>query len=123
MTSADVQVSNITKIWPLVEKLDEFDRHMTKLLATYRKLQTRLKCKSYEALYHAAVSQPRHTLPANSKYSRQHSMKYLRIRYTIIYSEWLTGNTTLKTKDNTSLTINQKLIFAHAMKIYGGLEV
>jgi hypothetical protein len=31
---------------------------ITKLLATYRKFQTTLKCRSYEAPYHAVVSKP-----------------------------------------------------------------
>jgi len=48
------------KIWPVGDELDETDRQpdMTKLLATYSKLQTRLRCKSYEAIQHAAVSKP-----------------------------------------------------------------
>jgi len=48
------------KIWSLGDELDDTDRQtdMTKLLATCRKLQTRLKHESYEALYHAAVSKP-----------------------------------------------------------------
>jgi len=48
------------KIWPFGDELDETDRQpdMTKLLATCSKLQTPLRCKSYKAIQHAAVSKP-----------------------------------------------------------------
>ena len=51
---------HIMKIWSVGDELDDTDRQtdMTKLLATCRKLQTRLIHESYEALYHASVSKP-----------------------------------------------------------------
>ena len=89
-TFENPQVSNIMKIWPFGDELDETDRqtYMTMLLAPYSKSQTRLKCKSYEALYHAAVSKPlAHVTRYFQKYSRQHSIKYLKkgyIRFDVI---------------------------------------
>ena len=99
--SKNPQVSNNMTIWSVGDQLHDTDGQtdMTKLLATCRKLQTRLKHDSYESLYHAAVSKPP---PHVTCYFQIFSPAHYSIpknSYTVVYSIRLTGN-------KTSLTIN-----------------